>query len=26
MKDGPTVKTLPVENSSAHRLVAGKAA
>ena len=26
MKDGPTVKTLPVENSSAHRVMAGKAA
>ena len=26
MKEGPTVKTLPVENSSAHRVAAGKAA
>jgi hypothetical protein len=26
MTDAPTVKTLPVENSSAHRVAAGKAA
>ena len=26
MKEGPTVKTLPVENSSAHGVAAGKAA
>jgi hypothetical protein len=26
MKDGPTVKTLPVENSSVHDIRAGKAA
>ena len=26
MIDGPSVKTLPVENSSAHRVAAGKAA
>ena len=26
MIEGPTVKTLPVENSSAHRVAAGKAA